>query len=144
VTGDGADLDKDGAISILEAFVYAKAEVERHYQAENELLTEHAVLDDNGDGEGTGDAGVDGADGRLASTFRIGGRVGTTSETPADSVLARLQEERSEIEARIEALRAARGAVPAERYTADMEALLVELALKTREIRAREVGGDPR
>jgi hypothetical protein len=115
--------------------------VERHYQAENELLTEHAMLDDNGDGQGSEEAGVEGPDGPLAATFQLGGRSGTAAQTPDDPVLAKLYEERNEIQGRIDQLRAVRDSMTEEAYLAEMEELLVELALKSREIRAREGGG---
>ena len=63
------------------------------------------------------------------------------AETSDDPVLNRLYEERREIQTRIDELRAVRDAVPPEEYTQRLEALLVELALKNREIRAREGGG---
>ncbi|HSM60813.1 MAG TPA: hypothetical protein VK849_08455 [Longimicrobiales bacterium] len=139
-TDDVSDLDKDGQVSVLEAFRYARAEVARDYEEANELLTEHAVLDDDGDGEGSQDAGPDTGDGRLAAAFRLG----TVTTTPApetdDPVLARLYGERRAIQERIDLLRASREAVPPERYERDLEDLLVELALKNREIRER--GGD--
>ena len=56
-------------------------------------------------------------------------------------MLARLYEERREIQGRIDQLRSVRDAMDPERYEAEMEELLVEMALKTREIRAREGGG---
>lgn len=48
-----ADLDRDGAVSILEATVVAADRVAAQYETENRLATEHALLDDNGDGKGT-------------------------------------------------------------------------------------------
>ncbi len=47
------DLDHDHAVSVREAFVRASAEVQRFYEAEDRLATEHALLDDNGDALGT-------------------------------------------------------------------------------------------
>jgi hypothetical protein len=141
VAGDGADLDKDGRISVLEAYLYARAEVERYYGEENELLTEHAMLDDNGDGEGSAEASATGPDGQLAATFQLGSVTAATLETSDDPVLNRLYEERRGIQARLDELRAMRDALPPDRYAQDLEALLVELALKNREIRAREGGG---
>jgi hypothetical protein len=140
-TDDGADLDHDERLSLLEAFLYARQEVERLYQEQNELLTEHAVLDDNGDGEGSHDAGLSGPDGLLAATFQLGETAGTAAQVPDNPELARLYEERVEIQDRISQLRAVRDVMEEEAYLADMEELLVELALKTREIRAIE-GGD--
>ncbi|HWI56422.1 MAG TPA: hypothetical protein VNZ22_04300, partial [Bacillota bacterium] len=47
------DLDKDGQISLLEAFLAASARVNEFYKTEGRLATEHALLDDNGDAQGT-------------------------------------------------------------------------------------------
>jgi hypothetical protein len=143
LSGEGADLDKDQRISLLEAFSYARQEVERFYQNENELLTEHAVLDDNGDGQGSQEVSATGADGRLAAGFRLGGvaTVRAAEEAPTDDpVLQRLYTERTEIQGRIDGLRAVRDSMSEDDYLARMEELLVELALKNREIRER--GGE--
>jgi hypothetical protein len=48
-----ADLDKDGQVSLLEAFVTAGSRVEEYYKTRSQLATEHALLDDNGDKLGT-------------------------------------------------------------------------------------------
>lgn len=141
LTGEGADLDHDERISLLEAFLFARQETERYYADSNEILTEHAVLDDNGDGEGSHEAGLAGPDGPLAATFHLGGVSGTAAQLPDDPELARLYEERNEIQSRIDQVRAVREAMTEEAYLDALEPLLVELALKNREIRAREGGG---
>ena len=143
VAGEGADMDHDTRVSLLEAFLYARQEVERHYRTENEMLTEHAMLDDNGDGQGSEEAGLEGPDGPLAATFQLGGRSGTAAQTPDDPALAALYAERNQIQSRIDQLRAVRESMAEEAYLAEMEELLVELALKNREIRALEGGGGP-
>jgi hypothetical protein len=48
-----ADLDKDGQTSLLEAFLSAAHATGQFYAAAGRLATEHALLDDNGDGLGT-------------------------------------------------------------------------------------------
>tara|TARA_R110002072_G_scaffold74260_1_gene175968 strand:- start:35871 stop:36968 length:1098 start_codon:yes stop_codon:yes gene_type:complete len=48
-----SDLDHDDAVSIREAFVRASKGVELFYEAEDRIATEHALIDDNGDGLGT-------------------------------------------------------------------------------------------
>lgn len=48
-----ADLDKDDQTSLLEAFLMASARVNEFYTEDNRLMTEHALLDDNGDRLGT-------------------------------------------------------------------------------------------
>ena len=141
IAGEGADLDKDDRVSLLEAFQFSRDEVARLYEEQNEILTEHAVLDDNGDGEGSPDAGPEGPDGPLAATFQLGGVSGTAGQIPDDPELARLYEERNEIQSRVDALRAMRDSMGEDEYLDAMEELFVELALKNREIRALEGGG---
>lgn len=142
IAGDEADLDHDDRVSLLEAYLYTRREVERHYENENEMLTEAAVLDDNGDGEASHDAGLAGPDGPLAATFHLGGISGTAGQTPDDPALARLYEERTGIQTRIDEVRALRESMDEDAYLDALEPLLVELALKNREIRALEGGGE--
>ena len=52
-TDPESDLDKDGQVSLLEAFLTASRKAEEFYKNEGRLATEHALLDDNGDGLGT-------------------------------------------------------------------------------------------
>jgi hypothetical protein len=139
ISGEGSDLDHDGRVSLLEAFMYAQAEVARYYEQRNQLQTEHAVLDDDGDGRGTTEVSLETADGRLASTFAIGGSARRPAQETADPVLARLFAERDEIQRQIDELRVVRSALPEDQYLERLEPLLVELALKNREI--QEHGG---
>jgi hypothetical protein len=53
ITDAEADLDKDGQTSLLEAFLLASRRVSDWYKGEGRLVTEHPLLDDNGDGFGT-------------------------------------------------------------------------------------------
>jgi len=53
IADPAADLDKDGQTSLLEAFLFASRQVSQFYQESGRLATEHALLDDNGDGLGT-------------------------------------------------------------------------------------------
>jgi hypothetical protein len=124
-TGDGADADKDQRVSLQEAFEYARREVQRYYERERRLLTEHAVLDDR-------------AEGAVARGLFLGtgGESGAAAEG-SDPALAQLRQERGEIERRLEALRARKTALPAAQYEEQLEALLVELALKDEAIRRR-------
>jgi hypothetical protein len=47
------DTDGDGQVSVAELFVAIAAEVLKRFQSDKRLPTEHAQLDDNGDGRGT-------------------------------------------------------------------------------------------
>ncbi len=137
---DGADVDKDSRVSMAEAFGYAVREVEREYEGDDRLLTEHAVLDDNGDGEGSRELGEEGGDGALARTVFLTSAEGRDGSSPS-AALSALYAEKAAIEARIEDLRRVKAQLSQERYEDELESLLVELALKNREIRATGTEG---
>jgi hypothetical protein len=50
---EGTDRDKDGVVSLLELYLAVVADVMRRYVDDENLPTEHARLDDNGDGHGS-------------------------------------------------------------------------------------------
>jgi hypothetical protein len=120
---EGADIDKDGRVTVLEAFEYAQSEVERHYQVGNRLQTEHSVL---------------GGDQEVARSFALGPP--TTAPVASSAELSALVAQRQQIETRVEALRARRAEMTTAEYETELEDLLVELALKNREIRELEGG----
>jgi hypothetical protein len=130
-SGDGADTDKDGRISILEAFVYANAEVARAYEIDGLIRTEHALLDDDGDGEGSATPGGEGSDGQRARRFAIGAAVAGLDATPAEELDAATRElllRRAELESELEALRAARESMTEDEYDDRLEEILLEIA----------------
>ncbi|HAK55209.1 MAG: hypothetical protein QF463_14695 [Vicinamibacterales bacterium] len=139
---DAADANKDGRTSLLEAFDYARREVARVYEQDGLLLTEHAMLDDNGDGEGSDepDPVAIGADGRVAqSLFFTAGPVRAANELETDDpALLALYAERRTIEERVEAHRMLKDGLATDVYEQELERLLVELALKNREVREAE------
>ncbi|MGH7500200.1 MAG: C13 family peptidase [Longimicrobiales bacterium] len=140
---DVADTDKDGGVSVLEAFTYARTETNRYYETEKKLPTEHAVLDDNGDKTGTSEANSEGGDGALAQATFIGQAAVVAGQAPpegASPALLALYAQRKEIEDRLTALRARKDTMGAAEYEKQLEALLVELALKNQEIRRMEGG----
>jgi hypothetical protein len=140
---DVADVDKDGRVSVLEAFNYARLEVARVYESENQLLTEHALLDDNGDGEGSGEPGPQGTDGRFARTLFLSGAAEPLVATGeiSDPELAELYAQRRALEEAVSELRLRKDEMDSETYERELERLLIELALKTREIRELEERG---
>ena len=132
----GADTDKDERISLLEAFDYARREVRRAYEAEKKLLTEHALLDDNGDGEGSRVAGEFEADGALA--HRVFLEQPPAAELGASPELVAMIERKQALEAEITELKRGKDTLPRDDYYARLERLLVELARLSRDIRDRE------
>ena len=75
LAGTEADTDKNGRISVLEAFNFAKREVGVAYEREGIMVTEHPILSDNGDKTGHADAGRrrQAGPGRLGADARIAG-----------------------------------------------------------------------
>ena len=143
-SGD-ADLDKDERVSVLEAFLHAKGAVARAYEADRRLLTEHAMLDDNGDGQGTGDPSATGKDGsRAAAVFLAPVPAAMVAGLAGDSIAVALERRRAGLEERIAALRARKEAMPQDAYERELEGLLVELAEVTRALRERAAGRPPR
>ncbi len=136
LTSEAADTDKNRRVSVLEAFQYARAEVARSYEREGLLATEHALLDDNGDKEGSQDPSPTAKDGKVAAVISLGATV--ADDLPADPKLRALHLERRELERRVEALRLLKDGMEPARYTAELERLVTAIALKTREIRAAE------
>jgi hypothetical protein len=119
--GDGADTDKDGQITILEAYEFARAEVERFYDSDNRLQTEHSLLE--GDRE-------------LARAFTLGG--GARASVASTPEIRGLIEERQALEAQVAAHTARKDEMDEAIYQRELERLLLELARKNREIREKE------
>lgn len=137
LASDSADADKNNRISVLEAFVAAKADVARAYEKQGIMITEHPLLDDGGDGEGSMDPSADGKDGRIASMVSLGAPASALA-LPSDPQLRQLHEERRTLEQRVEALKLMKGSMEPAKYAADLEKALTELAIKTKEIRTLE------
>ncbi len=139
---DASDADKNKRVSMLEAFQYAKNEVARAYEREGLLATEHALLDDNGDKKGSPDPTSTGSEGRLAAALSLGSAANAVP-LPEDPTLRALYLERRELERRVEALRLLKDGLPPARYASELERLVTNLALKTRELRTLEGDATP-
>ena len=88
LTAPAADVDKNGRISLLEAFIYASRLVAQHYEQAGTLSTEHAMLDDTGDGKAATPART-GADGALAGmTYLDAVAVPTSTDPDVQQLLA--------------------------------------------------------
>jgi len=146
ITSEAADADKNKRISVLEAFTYAKAEVARAYEREGLLATEHALLDDNGDKEGSQDPGAVGRDGKISTDGKVASILSfgvAGDDLPADPRLRALHLERRDLERRIESLRLLKESMEPARYQKELESLSVAIALKTGEIRKAEAAAKP-
>jgi hypothetical protein len=134
IADPAADLDKDGETSLLEAFLAASRQVSQFYKDDGRLMTEHALLDDNGDGLGTpadwfsgvravktaaGGQSVDGV--RAHEIFLIrGGEEGRLSPE--------LRARRDELEQKLSALRLKKAAMNEDDYYNQLETIMVAMA----------------
>lgn len=138
-TKDGADTDKDGRVSLLEAFTYARREVVRAYESTNRLLTEHAMLDDDGDGEGRADPGQAAPDGKLAQRFFLAPASGVSATLANDPRARELIATQQRLQRQIDSLRVVKDAMPEAEYQKQLEDLLLKLAETTQALKALEV-----
>jgi hypothetical protein len=129
-----ADLDKNGRVSIWEAFAAAAGGVRRHYQQRGQLATERPLLDDNGDGRGR-DAVEAGDDGSAASRTYLDQQ--TANAAPTDDVLLDLLQKRAVIEGEIDELKLRRSFMQPPEYQKEFERLMIELSRIGRAVRER-------
>ncbi len=115
ITSDEADADKDGRISVLEAYRYATKEVSRTYESTGRMQTEHAQLSDS----------------VLARTIAFGGAAASS-----DPRIAALAAERRALEAEVALLRSKKATMSATEYDKELERLLLAIAEKTQAIKA--------
>lgn len=136
LTSEAADADKNKRISVLEAFLYARAEVKREYERRGFLPTEQALLDDDGDKEGTQEPSMTAGDGKVAAVLSLGTVGG--DDLPADPKLREMYLERRALERRVESHRLMKEGMNPAQYASELEKLVTAIALKTREIRQAE------
>ena len=129
-----ADLDKDGQTSLLEAFLTASGRVDEFYSAAGRLVTEYALLDDNGDGLGTRADWFRGIrpvrkaedsaslDGYRAHQFHI---VHSEAE---NKIRPGLRTQRDRLELEVVKLRDAKEKFSEDEYFSKLEALLYDIA----------------
>jgi hypothetical protein len=129
-----ADLDKDGQTSLLEAFLLASRRVVEFYNTEGRLATEHALVDDNGDGLGTPADWFRGiravkkakegasADGLRTHQFHL------IRSAQEQKLSAAVRAKRDELERAIDRLREAKVQMKEDEYYQQLEKLFLELA----------------
>ena len=141
LSSDAADTDKDNRVSVLEAFDYAKREVERAYVADKKMLTEHAQIDGDGDGKAVAAATTESPDGAIASLtfFSSGGGAKASAATQTPELRA-LYAEKAALEMKLAALRAGKSQMAQAEYDKQLESLLLEIAKNGQSIRKLEGG----
>ena len=132
--GSGFIVDKDGQVSLLEAFLIASRRATEFYRIEGRLATEHALLDDTADGLGTPADWFRGVravkrprdkaalDGLLAQQFYLIPGEAERKLTPEQRA------QRDALERAVLLYREKKGQVPEEEYYRELETLLLELA----------------
>jgi hypothetical protein len=129
-----SDLDRDGQVSLLEACVMAWRGVAEFYESEGRLVTEHALLEDNGDGLGTPldwfrgvRAMKEPREGSVADGFRARQFVLVPSAAER-GMPAEVRARRDALERSIEALRQEKATLAEEEYYGRLERLLLDMA----------------
>ncbi len=133
-----ADSDQDGFVSALEGFQFAAAEVERYYGDQNLLVTENALLDDNGDRIGSlapsrlgGDSGKD--DGAVSARMVLGASALTGVVRTAENAV--FLDRKLELQRSLDSLRRQKAALEETLYLAELQRILVEMAKIDRQLR---------
>jgi hypothetical protein len=128
IAGDlAADLDQDKQVSILEAFRHASKLAAEFYEKEERISTEHALLEDNGDGVGTRSEVFS----KEAKDIKDGARAGQVALVLSEEELKLTDAQRAkrdELERKLETLKTKRVEMNEESYYAELEALLRQLA----------------
>ncbi|MGH8020380.1 MAG: hypothetical protein ACREIA_19280 [Opitutaceae bacterium] len=134
VAATGADIDQDARTSLLEAALFAARRAQTFYEEAGRMATEHAIIEDNGDGKGTpaewfrgtrvenkDEAGA-APDGALAHRFAL-------IESDLERSLSEEQRARRvELEDELEALRARKSTLERSDYLRELERTLRQLA----------------
>ena len=141
IADPNADLDKDGQTSLLEAWLSASRKVEEFYKTEGRLVTEHSLLEDNGDGRAVRadffrgirpikkSADNTAIDGYRAHQFHL-------VRSPEEHRLPpELRRHRDELELSVIQLRDRKESVPPTDYARQLEALLIETGQSLRAVR---------
>jgi len=129
-----ADLDKNGRVSLWEAFSYASAGVRQWFDQHGQLPTERPLLDDDGDGIGR-EAQNPGSDGALARAVYL--EPDAVSAADGSATLTALQKAKADLERQIDELKARKSTMASDAYEAELERLLLELARVSQQIRTK-------
>jgi len=132
--GLDADIDRDGQTSLLEAWLHASRRTEQYYTSDGRLATEHSLLDDNGDQQGTRAELFDGVRVRqtVKDKLKVDGRLAKRSylvRSQAERSLSPEQRtERDRLEEKLEQLRAGKSELSEPDYLKQLEQILIPLA----------------
>src|SRR5258708_18170 len=128
-----ADVDKNEAISALEAFQNADRKTASFYESQKRLATEHAMIEDTGKKEGVRAASTENGEGLLASNFVLL-RLGAAQKAANDPAKRALLDKKEELERKIDTLKYQKAAMSAEDYKTQLSSALVDLARVQQEL----------
>jgi len=134
IADPAADLDRDGQTTLLEAFLLASRQVDQSYKEQGLLQSEHALLDDNGDGLGTPADWFKGV--RAVKTAQGGKSVDGVRAHQMALVRGEAEEKlppatrvrRDELEQKLSALRSQKSGLNEDDYYNQLENILLALA----------------
>jgi hypothetical protein len=122
-----ADVDKNEAISALEAFQFADRKTAEFYTSQKRLATEHAVLEDTGKKEAVRATSTENGEGSLAASFVLL-RIGAAQKTANDPAKRALLDKKEELERKIDLLKYQKAAMSADDYKKQLSDALLQLA----------------
>lgn len=128
-----ADVDKNDAISALEAFQYADRKTVSFYESQKRLATEHAIIEDTGKKEGVRAPSTENGEGMLASNFVLV-RIGATQKEANDPAKRALIDKKEDLERKIDTLKYQKAAMPVDDYKKQLADALLELARVQQEL----------
>ena len=128
-----SDVNKNDAISAIEAFDYASAKIAAYYDSGKRLATEHAVFEDTGKHESVRAASTETGEGLFLSNFTLV-RIGSAQKAFADPAKRALLAKKEELEQKIDALKYQKAAMAPDDYQQQLTQALVELARVQQEI----------
>ena len=135
LTDPSADIDKNGRVSVWEAFTAASMSVRRYYTERGQLATERALIDDNGDGVGR-EAGGDGTDGSASSRLYFDPDV--PGAAPTDEEMLTLLQKRASLQIDADELKQRRALMTPDEYDKEFERVMIALATVSRDIRRKQ------
>jgi hypothetical protein len=150
ISGLEADWDGDGQVSVFEAWLHAVHAVERFYKEAGRMVTEHAVLEDSGDGRPVGreafDAPVPSSEAKKRKTApavkvsdgALSRQWSLVSSGVEGALSAEERIKRQNLEGRLAELREQTLQRPEQEYWRDVESVLLELEAVYRAAKERQ------
>ena len=129
-----ADSDKNGTVSVLEAFNYTQRKTAAYFESEKLLATEHSLFTDTGSKNAVRDPKPDNGQGLLAAAYPVLRPPVENAQVGANPEKQKLVSKKEAIEAKIDRLKYQKSSMPEEEYKQQLTALLLELARTQAEI----------